>query len=78
MLIEDVACPVDKLADMMIDLVEMFTRWAGVTDRHCLSGVPGVGGKLRRKGLGRTRASDCYGRSSILHKRHISVSASHS
>lgn len=24
MLIEDVACPVDKLADMMLDLVEMF------------------------------------------------------
>ena len=24
MLIEDVACPVDKLADMMIDLVDMF------------------------------------------------------
>ena len=26
MLIEDVACPVDKLPDMMEDLVEMFTR----------------------------------------------------
>ncbi len=24
MLIEDVACPVDKLGDMMIDLIEMF------------------------------------------------------
>lgn len=24
MLIEDVACPVDKLADMMIDLIDMF------------------------------------------------------
>ena len=27
MLIEDVACPVDKLADMMIDLVEMFQKY---------------------------------------------------
>jgi D-lactate dehydrogenase len=27
MLIEDVACPVDKLADMMIDLIEMFQRY---------------------------------------------------
>ncbi|KAF8056389.1 glcD [Scenedesmus sp. PABB004] len=27
MLIEDVACPVDKLADMMIDLVDMFQRY---------------------------------------------------
>ena len=26
MLIEDVACPVDKLPDMMEDLVEMFQR----------------------------------------------------
>jgi hypothetical protein len=26
MLIEDVACPVDKLADMMIDLIDMFQR----------------------------------------------------
>jgi hypothetical protein len=26
MLIEDVACPVEKLADMIIDLNEMFTR----------------------------------------------------
>lgn len=28
MLIEDVACPVDKLADMMIDLIDMFQRCA--------------------------------------------------
>eukprot|EP00878_Enallax_costatus_P007347 GHUV01007694.1.p1 GENE.GHUV01007694.1~~GHUV01007694.1.p1 ORF type:complete len:822 (+),score=249.18 GHUV01007694.1:1374-3839(+) len=27
MLIEDVACPVDKLADMMIDLIDMFQRY---------------------------------------------------
>jgi D-lactate dehydrogenase len=26
MLIEDVACPVDKLADMIIDLIDMFRR----------------------------------------------------
>lgn len=27
MLIEDVACPVDKLPDMMLDLVEMFKKY---------------------------------------------------
>lgn len=27
MLIEDVACPVDKLPDMMIDLIEMFEKY---------------------------------------------------
>ncbi|GAX77289.1 hypothetical protein CEUSTIGMA_g4735.t1 [Chlamydomonas eustigma] len=34
MLIEDVACPVDKLADMMIDLIEMFQRY-GYNDASC-------------------------------------------
>lgn len=39
MLIEDVACPVDKLADMMIDLVDMFQ----------------VGGEGQGGGLGKER-----------------------
>lgn len=34
MLIEDVACPVDKLADMMIDLIDMFKRH-GYDDASC-------------------------------------------
>lgn len=34
MLIEDVACPVDKLADMIVDLVEMFQRH-GYNDASC-------------------------------------------
>lgn len=34
MLIEDVACPVDKLADMMIDLIDMFQRYA-YNDASC-------------------------------------------
>ncbi|PNW82667.1 hypothetical protein CHLRE_06g288700v5 [Chlamydomonas reinhardtii] len=34
MLIEDVACPVDKLADMMIDLIDMFQRH-GYHDASC-------------------------------------------
>ncbi len=34
MLIEDVACPVDKLADMMIDLIDMFQRY-GYNDASC-------------------------------------------
>ena len=34
MLIEDVACPVDKLADMMIDLIDMFQRY-GYQDASC-------------------------------------------
>eukprot|EP00879_Flechtneria_rotunda_P005800 GHRR01006103.1.p1 GENE.GHRR01006103.1~~GHRR01006103.1.p1 ORF type:complete len:946 (+),score=315.50 GHRR01006103.1:676-3513(+) len=34
MLIEDVACPVDKLADMMIDLIDMFSRY-GYHDASC-------------------------------------------
>jgi len=34
MLIEDVACPVDKLADMMIDLQQMFARF-GYADASC-------------------------------------------
>jgi D-lactate dehydrogenase len=34
MLIEDVACPVDKLADMMIDLQDMFERF-GYSDASC-------------------------------------------
>eukprot|EP00775_Hariotina_reticulata_P006936 gene6936-7154_t len=34
MLIEDVACPVDKLADMMIDLIDMFQRY-GYHDASC-------------------------------------------
>ncbi|GBG00279.1 glycolate dehydrogenase, partial [Raphidocelis subcapitata] len=34
MLIEDVACPVDKLADMMIDLIDMFQRF-GYHDASC-------------------------------------------
>lgn len=34
MLIEDVACPVDKLADMMIDLQGMFERF-GYSDASC-------------------------------------------
>lgn len=34
MLIEDVACPVDKLADMMIDLIEMFNRY-GYPEASC-------------------------------------------
>lgn len=34
MLIEDVACPVSKLADMTLDLVEMFQRF-GYKDASC-------------------------------------------
>ena len=34
MLIEDVACPVDKLPDMMLDLISMFQRH-GYTDASC-------------------------------------------
>ncbi len=34
MLIEDVACPVDKLADMTLDLVDMFKRY-GYPDASC-------------------------------------------
>lgn len=34
MLIEDVACPVDKLPDMMIDLIDMFERH-GYGDASC-------------------------------------------
>ncbi len=34
MLIEDVACPTDKLADMMIDLIDMFQRF-GYHDASC-------------------------------------------
>ncbi|MEW5310312.1 MAG: hypothetical protein WDW38_002124 [Sanguina aurantia] len=34
MLIEDVACPVDKLADLMIDLIDMFQRH-GYHDASC-------------------------------------------
>ena len=34
MLIEDVACPVDKLADMTVDLVEMFQKF-GYKDASC-------------------------------------------
>ena len=34
MLIEDVACPVDKLADMTVDLVEMFQKF-GYADASC-------------------------------------------
>jgi len=34
MLIEDVACPVDKLGDMMIDLIEMFKNH-GYDDASC-------------------------------------------
>lgn len=34
MLIEDVACPTDKLADMMIDLIDMFKRY-GYHDASC-------------------------------------------
>ncbi len=34
MLIEDVACPVDKLADMTLDLVEMFQKF-GYKDASC-------------------------------------------
>jgi FAD/FMN-containing dehydrogenase len=34
MLIEDVACPVDKLADMTLDLVEMFKKF-GYKDASC-------------------------------------------
>lgn len=34
MLIEDVACPVDKLADMIIDLIDMFRRY-GYDDASC-------------------------------------------
>lgn len=33
-LIEDVACPVDKLADMTTDLVEMFEKY-GYKDASC-------------------------------------------
>ena len=33
-LIEDVACPVDKLADMTNDLVEMFEKY-GYKDASC-------------------------------------------
>jgi len=42
MLIEDVACPVDKLADMMIDLIDMFQVGVGWV---CLGGLGlGLGG----------------------------------
>ena len=34
MLIEDVACPVDKLADMTMDLVRMFEKY-GYNDASC-------------------------------------------
>lgn len=34
MLIEDVACPVDKLGDMTMDLIEMFQRH-GYKDASC-------------------------------------------
>ena len=34
MLIEDVACPVNKLADMTLDLVEMFKKF-GYKDASC-------------------------------------------
>jgi D-lactate dehydrogenase len=34
MLIEDVACPVDKLPDMMIDLIAMFQKH-GYNDASC-------------------------------------------
>ena len=34
MLIEDVACPVDKLADMTVDLVAMFQKF-GYADASC-------------------------------------------
>lgn len=34
MLIEDVACPVDKLADMIVDLNEMFQRY-GYPEASC-------------------------------------------
>ena len=34
MLLEDVACPVNKLADMMIDLIDMFERY-GYHDASC-------------------------------------------
>ena len=34
MLIEDVACPVDKLADMTMDLVRMFEKY-GYKDASC-------------------------------------------
>ena len=34
MLIEDVACPVSKLADMTVDLVEMFQKY-GYKDASC-------------------------------------------
>ena len=34
MLIEDVACPVDKLGDMTQDLVDMFQKW-GYKDASC-------------------------------------------
>ncbi|KAG2497441.1 hypothetical protein HYH03_004596 [Edaphochlamys debaryana] len=34
MLIEDVACPVDKLADMIIDLIDMFNRY-GYPEASC-------------------------------------------
>jgi hypothetical protein len=34
MLIEDVACPVDKLADMTVDLGEMFQRY-GYHEASC-------------------------------------------
>jgi FAD/FMN-containing dehydrogenase len=34
MLIEDVACPVDKLPDMMVDLVAMFRKY-GYADASC-------------------------------------------
>ena len=34
MLIEDVACPVNKLADMTVDLVEMFQKF-GYKDASC-------------------------------------------
>ena len=34
MLIEDVACPVNKLADMTVDLVDMFQKY-GYKDASC-------------------------------------------
>jgi D-lactate dehydrogenase len=34
MLIEDVACPVDKLPDMMVDLVALFEKF-GYGDASC-------------------------------------------
>ena len=34
MLIEDVACPVEKLGDMTLDLIDMFERY-GYKDASC-------------------------------------------